>query len=332
MRTELPCYPWQAAQWSQLRTQISDNRLAHAFLLAGPAGMGKTEFATALAQALLCKAAGEAGACGACRSCQLYAAGNHPDLHCIGLEGESRSVRVDAVRGLAEFILLSSQFGGRRVGIIQNADRMNRNAANSLLKTLEEPPESAILILIADHPARLPATVRSRCQRLDFQVPDGQQAMEYLQRDLDLPPERLARLLVLGGGAPGRVRGLAERNADTAHDKLVGQLAAIAQGRQSTVQAASEWDRSSNALLLELLTVTTQNLIRQKVSSTTTVHPVTQFEELCRNLDIMQLHAYLDFLYSLSGLADRSLNPELFAEDLFIRWRAVCAREPLVID
>ena len=316
--------PWHEAPWARLQAQLQQGRLSHAILLAGPQGLDKTAFADVLATNLLCNQPTANGPCGTCRGCTLVAAGSHPDMRRVGLEGESRQVRIGSIRTLVEFISLKSQYGGRRVGLVQPADQMNRSAANSLLKTLEEPPAGAILILVADRAARLPATVRSRCHRLEFQVPPAETALEWLQGETGIPVARLRRLLALAGGAPGKVAGLAEQDADRLHERLLQQMSAIAGGKESAVRAAGTWGKDSHPLLLELLIVTTQALIRRAAAGPGQDDAVTQLEELPARLDIMSLHAYLDFLYSLVGLGDRAFNPELYAEDLFIRWREVC--------
>ena len=166
-------FPWQQSAWDGLMRRLGEQRLPHALLLGGGAGLGKRRLAGDLATALLCQTATGPWPCGQCVGCTLMSAGSHPDFHEIGVEEGSRVIKVDAVRELGRSMGLKSQYGGFRVAIIAPAERMNASAANSLLKTLEEPPAGTVLILVADQPSRLPATVRSRCQRLDVHAPDG---------------------------------------------------------------------------------------------------------------------------------------------------------------
>ena len=324
MISNLPVYPWQQRQWERLRAPMAANRLPHALLLAGPPGLGKAAFARGLTQALLCSAPNEHGACGECKSCLLNSAGNHPDIYLVGLEEDSRVLKVDAVRALANFATLKSQFGGRKVGLIHPADRMNTNAANSLLKTLEEPPSGAVIILVADRSARLPATVRSRCQRIDFQPPDREMAAVWLGQQADLGQERADQLMLLANGAPCRAIELAEQGADVACEKLVQQLLQLKARRASPVEVAAGWGKDTHGLLLDLLIVTVQSLIRQE-SGAEALHPAGQaLDRLRGKLDVLALHEYLDFLYSMNALTDRALNPQLYAEDLFLRWSDAC--------
>lgn len=194
-----PC-PWHVEAWGSLRARLPS--LPHALLLTGDAGTGKRRFADAFAASLLCaRPTGDDGAaCGTCKSCLLVIAGAHPDL-CVVVpealragaveadtdaDGSSRKrkpsaeIRVDDVRALIAFAAQTAQFGGRRVVIVDPAQAMNTNAANALLKTLEEPGEGLVLLLVCDAPAALPATIRSRCQRVRLPPPSRDQAREWL--------------------------------------------------------------------------------------------------------------------------------------------------------
>ncbi len=172
--------PWLQAPWRRLQERRSGDRLPHALLLAGPSGVGKVLLARELAEALLCTAPRSDGrACGACRACRLINAGSHPDL--FRLESvEGRAIPVEGVRALREVLALRSQYGGWRIAWIATAERMTNAAANALLKTLEEPGPQSLLLLVSDRPDLLPATVRSRCQRLALPIPPRAQALGWL--------------------------------------------------------------------------------------------------------------------------------------------------------
>ena len=149
-------FPWQVAQWQLYEHAIANNRLAHALLLSGPAGMGKNRFANFLAASLLCNAPDEhLYPCNQCKSCTLYNAGNHPDINYIQPEDEGKQIRVELIRELIEFINLKSQYERYKIAIIDPAEAMNRSAANTLLKTLEEPPALSMLILVSHRPELL---------------------------------------------------------------------------------------------------------------------------------------------------------------------------------
>jgi DNA polymerase-3 subunit delta' len=215
-----PC-PWHRAAYASLQARAAGN-LPHALLLAGPAGTGKRRFADAFAAALLCAAPGDGVACGRCKSCLLFAAHTHPDVLTVvpealregGVgsesdgEGTSRKrkpsaeIRVDDIRDVIAFATQTAQFGGRRVVIIDPAQAMNVNAANALLKTLEEPGAGLTLLLLSDAPALLPATIRSRCQQLRLPAPSPAEAVHWLA--VQAGSEEKARALLAAGGNPMR--------------------------------------------------------------------------------------------------------------------------------
>lgn len=143
-------YPWQQALWSQLGGRAQH---AHAYLLYGPAGIGKRALAEHWAAQLLCQRPAAAGACGECKACQLLAAGTHPDYFVLEPEEAEKPIRVDQVRDLVGFVVQTAQLGGRKVVLLEPAEAMNVNAANALLKSLEEPSGDTVLLLISHQPA-----------------------------------------------------------------------------------------------------------------------------------------------------------------------------------
>ncbi|MDQ2695734.1 MAG: DNA polymerase III subunit delta', partial [Pseudomonadota bacterium] len=193
--------PWHQDPWARLWERHRAGRLPHALLCCGPAGLGKRRFAQRFAQALLCQSPdGDGAPCGRCRRCRLFAAGSHPDYLRLEPAEAGKSIAVDQVRRLGEFLGLTSHFGGFRPALLAPADSLNRNAANALLKTLEEPPAAGVLLLVTDAPSRLPATVRSRCQRLAFAPPDPAAALAWLAPQVG--GHDPAVLLALAGGSP----------------------------------------------------------------------------------------------------------------------------------
>ncbi len=154
--------------------------MPHALLLSGPEGIGKRRFARVLMQALVCESPSAQGACGQCRECNFGM--DHPDLHTVTLLEGKRQIGVDQVRELVEVCNKTAHSsGGRKVIQIFPADAMNNNTANALLKTLEEPSGDTVLILVSDTPARLLATIRSRCRQMAFPVPERELALDWLR-------------------------------------------------------------------------------------------------------------------------------------------------------
>jgi DNA polymerase-3 subunit delta' len=184
---------------------------AHALLLVGPTGVGKTRLALDVAALLLCTAAPGDRPCRACRGCRMVESGNHPDVHRLAPEGPGGQIRIGArsdaepgtVRRLVADLALLPVEGGARVAIVEHADRLNEDAQSALLKTLEEPPAATTLILCADEEERLLPTVRSRCARIRLGTL-GARDIEALLDDLGAADAPTAnRLGRLAGGRPG---------------------------------------------------------------------------------------------------------------------------------
>lgn len=187
----------------------------HALLIVGPRGAGVGTLARDVAATLLCAESVEGGPCGACRSCRLVASGSHADLVTLAPEGPGNEIRIDPIRALAAGFALFSVEGGRRVALIEHADRMNEEAQNALLKTLEEPPSRTHVVLAAAEDVRLMPTIRSRCAVIRIGLPDRHQASELLADRLGLDAPTAARLLRITGGRPGPLID-AEATGDTA--------------------------------------------------------------------------------------------------------------------
>jgi DNA polymerase III subunit delta' len=187
---------------SRLHDAAVRNRLAHALLFTGPAGIGKSLVAIELAARLLCDRAGTAP-CGECGPCVQVRAGTHPDFVRVALLSGKKEISVDAVRQLKRAMQMRAISGTRRIGVIDDADRLSLAAQNALLKTLEEPPHGALLILItASVPALLP-TVRSRCQLHVFQPLSAAQVATVLSSMPEIGSGEADALAAQAQGSPG---------------------------------------------------------------------------------------------------------------------------------
>lgn len=247
--------PWLGQTWRSLAAALAAQRLHHGLLVSAAEGLGKRALVDALAAAALCERRNTDGfACGGCRACGLVAAGSHPDLVRVGLElrddGKQRSeITVDQVRALALRLAMSSQFGGLQLALVDPADRLNVNAANALLKTLEEPASSTVIVLVADEPARLPATIRSRCQRIDLRAPTQEEAIGWLRANaVDEGAARAALQASLGN--PGRALEWSAGDMLEVRRGCLDDLLALAAGSRGALDIAERWaaDRPAQRL------------------------------------------------------------------------------------
>lgn len=259
--------PWHEPLWRQLQSRLAADRLPHALLLAGPSGLGKQIFARRLAGALLCTAPEVGGdACGRCRGCRLFQVGSHPDLSVVRPAEDGKVIKVDQIRELRDFLGFTAQYGGYKIALLEPADRLNPNAANSLLKTLEEPPGICLLLLVTAQPARLPATVRSRCQAVRFDPPPTEAVVSWLASRMTggLEPQTL---LDAAGGAPLAALAFADVERWSRRRQLVESYEQVLTGKTDPVRVAESWLRGDLAENLRWLISWHIDQIRLKMNS-----------------------------------------------------------------
>lgn len=239
-----PLPAWCEPAWQLLAQRMARGTLPHALLVAGPAGLGKRALVEAFVRARLCEAPRDGHACGRCRTCKLTAAGTHPDRMLVTLEVNEktgklrREILVEQIRALSARLAMSSQMDGWQVAVIDPADAMSDSAQNALLKTLEEPGEARLLLLVADQPWELRPTILSRCQRLDIALPDAAQAAAWLRAR---GVEHTDAALAAGGGNPGRAWQLAEQGGMQRRQDVARGLLALAKGRADARAMAKAW-------------------------------------------------------------------------------------------
>ncbi len=325
--------PWHAAGWKLLRQARAAGRLPHALLVTGPFGVGKRRLVAALSRSLLCARPDAGGlACGHCRECELLAAGTHPDYLEIGPDPESKSneIRVDAIRRLTASDALTSHRGGYKVIVLDPAQNMNLSAANSLLKTLEEPSPDTFLYLICEQPGRLPATIRSRCQALRVPAPSEPQALEWLRAHTDSVDAET--LLHLAYGAP--LQALAPEQGDRQQENRLSQrtqtfagFVAVAGGTRDPVAEAAAWNEHEPAIVLDWVYAWVSDLLRLASG-----HPAPrlinkdklgELRKLAWLLEPRAGHLYLMQLIQARADGYGSINRLLLYESLLVQWARI---------
>lgn len=266
--------PWQQSLWAEFNRQIGEGTLPHALLLGGPQYIGKERLALALARLLLCQQPSGGTNCGCCHACEMTAAGSHGDFRWLSPDTKSRVIKVDQVRQAIDFSTRTAGFGARKVIVFSPAEAMNINAANALLKCLEEPPAGTFLILVAAQPQRLPVTVRSRCRMVRVPQPTVEQSLEWMDR-LTGSREDSLRWLDVVDGRPL----LAEQlYSHPDADKLIAsRLAcrALLAGELSSTQAVALLDELDVEQVLEQVAGTVRQSLR-KLSRDALTNPATR--------------------------------------------------------
>lgn len=315
-------FPWQQSQWQHLQRRAAEGRLAHGLLLQGPAGTGKNVFAERFAQSLLCtQPQPDGNPCGACQACLLVTAGSHPDLLRVQPEEDSKVIRVDQIRGLTARLASKSQFGGYRVACITPAERLNTEAANSMLKTLEEPGADTVLLLVSAQPARLPITVRSRCQSVAFPLPAPAQASAWLaERHRDMDP---AKALALANGAPLAALQMLEEGGLEQRDALFQDFVALLEQRSDPVLVAGKWQQSLDLERgLGWIGSWVCDMIRLQVSTQPpvlgSIDRTADLARLAGRIPVKQLFRHLDRLNEARRLLQTAVSPQAILELVLI--------------
>ncbi|QFT21566.1 DNA polymerase III subunit delta' [Pseudomonas sp. THAF187a] len=322
-------YPWQENLWQQLAGRAQH---AHAYLLHGPAGIGKRALAERLMARLLCLSPNGLDACGNCKSCHLLAAGTHPDNFVLEPEEADKPIKVDQVRELVEFVVQTAQLGGRKVVLLEPAEAMNLNAANALLKSLEEPSGNTVLLLISHQPSRLLPTIKSRCVQQACPLPSEAVSLVWLAQALpELGDEERADLLTLAAGSPLAALRMHAQGVREQRAQAVEGVKKLLKQQVSPSQLAESWNALPLNLLFDWFCDWAQLMLR---------YQLTRDEEGLGQADMRKVVQYLadktaqDKVLAIQEwlLAQRqkvmgkaNLNRVLLLEALLVQWAALPA-------
>ena len=305
---EIKGIPWHTPLWRQVDRSWASERLPHALMLEGPSGLGKLIFAWRIARLVMRLAEPENGV--------DPVVPTHADLHFLTLEEDKKQIGVDRVRELCRTLDMTSYAGGFKVTVISPAEALNVNAANSLLKTLEEPTPDTLLILVRSRLDTLPATIASRCQRIRFVVPEIPVALNWLRsRDADQDWERL---LALSGGAPFRAIELAERGAADLDKRFQADLLSLVAGKADPIAIAAQWKKHELADCLSWLNIFVTGMIRS--GTVDGASRSKDLQNLSDSLRLERLFWYLDEVQAASARLRTALTPQLVLESLLIPW------------
>ncbi len=316
--------PWQVDLWRQLAGRAQH---AHAYLLHGPAGIGKRLLAEQLMALLLCQRPVEARACGECKACQLLAAQTHPDHYVLEPEEVDKAIRVDQVRDLVGFVTQTAQLGGRKVILLEPAEAMNLNAANALLKSLEEPSGDTVLLLISHQPSRLLPTIKSRCVQQACPLPGRQQSLDWLAARLpELGPELREQLLTLAAGSPLAALKLHEQKVLELRAQVVDGVKKLLKQQRSASQLAEGWNALPLILLFDWFCEWAHLILRYQMAGdeaelgAADMQKVLQY--LAQKSSQQKVIALQDWLleHRQKVLGKANLNRVLLLEALLVQW------------
>ena len=318
-------YPWLEPYRLTVANVLEQGRLPHGLLLSGRDGMGKGTLVQAIVGQLLCQSATtEAGACGQCNACAQLAAGTHPDLLSVEIEEDASVIKVDQIRALGEQLSLSSHQGGYKVAVINPADLMNINAQNSLLKTLEEPSDNTVLLLVSERPSQLQATVRSRCQQIRLEVPGRDMALRWLEGQGPVGP--LETYLLMAHGAPLAALQQARAGSIESRREHFDALVGILEGRVTPIAVAEAWAKETDMQGMRWMQEWLMDLLR--ISTTGQAGGIRSIDlqdgltRLAGRLDNRVLFGQLERINRTLGLSTASLNRQLQTEDVLLAWAA----------
>ncbi len=345
-------YPWQRELWQQLQRMRAN--LPHAILLHGPAGIGKTDFAEAFAQSLLCENLLPDGvACGKCASCGWFAQYSHPDYRRLSPgaldladakgddadEGDeagsdeggkagakspkstSKVIRIAQIRELADFMNISTHRQGRRVVLLYPADALNAESSNALLKTLEEPLPGTVMLLVADNPADLLPTILSRCRKFPMPMPPRETALAWLKEQGVAEADAW---LAEQGGAPLTALQMAQAGKRDEMDEFLRQLASPSV--DGALKTAERLQKMPSRQLIVWLQRWLYDIFSSKYSGRIRYYPRfrKEIEALAARADTAKLLRILKATGARNAIADHPLAARLFIEDMLLDYLEFC--------
>jgi len=324
-------FPWQQEIWAKLNYSnktSGEKQIAHALLFSGSKGVGKLPFSFAFKDSLLCSEnkKGER-ACGECRFCRIP---EHPDFHEVTFEinektGKiSSTIKIDQIRKVIEFSHMHSHYGKAKIILIHPAEAMNNNAANALLKILEEPPQNTYFILVTNELHRLSATIKSRCQLVKFQLPDTTVSIQWLQSE-SINAELANTCLDLAYNAPLTAKSLAESNYSKQHTQFIDNLLSVSNRTEDPMVIASSWLKINSNMPLQALYSCLSDLIllktMQKGAEITNKQNQPSLQNIADNVSFTGLYVILDKISAAKFLIQSNINLLGIYEDILNLWQ-----------
>lgn len=318
--------PWNEDQFDKLSELEAAEHLGHAYLIQGQKGLGKESLAKGFSAYLFCQKPNKKTACGECQACHLFAAGTHPDFKFIGLDEGSKQIKIEQVRDSRSFLANTPLMGEYKILLIRSAEKMNTNAANALLKNLEEPAPGTLLFLLSHQPGLLMPTIRSRCQQIKISRPNEELALQWLQKYIDIEQAKIC--LELTFGAPLQALNYANEERQQERREIQKSLLDLLRSELVIGEAAKSLSAYQIDDVLEHLMLSLQQLLRNLHSHNEDVDLASSTEELRNIVNILSadaikpLHNFHAELIRARRAVQSTANPnvQLLLESLCYQW------------
>ncbi|MFT5574460.1 MAG: DNA polymerase-3 subunit delta' [Cryomorphaceae bacterium] len=332
-------HPWNQELWQHLT--LEPERSNHALLFNGDAGLGKKDLAMALAHFVMTETHSQ--------SATLFSAGSHPDLHVIMPEAQiqenlvgsfarryiephagkkpRQTITIDQIRKLSAALVTHPHIAGTRVIVIYAAETMNRSAANALLKSLEEPPQNTLFLMVSDELSKLAKTIRSRCSLLNFKAPDFDSARAWLALQGILPEDEIDNHLAMANNHPLRALSLYESNYLQSLKSVFTDVNGLWTQRSEATQVARNWQSIGASVSVDILQKLSTDLLRASLSDNpkTVFFPVQRswIMSISKKLSKERLLDVIDELVYAKKMLATTVDQQLVLETLSIKFRGL---------
>ena len=239
--------PW----FNQYLVRLDLELLHHAFLIGGKEGVGKKHFSLLLSQLILCKEKNNFMPCNACQSCKLFISSNHPDFYTIKMEEGKKKISINQIKELQTNFYESSFLNGNKIFLIEYAEFLSRDAADSLLKILEEPPKNTYFIITSHRAKQLSATIQSRCSEVFISNPSTKEIEDWLNKE-NTSNGDLELALNLASGRPLKIKELLDDNILDSRNGFISEISQLIKQGKNITSLSEEWPKNPKALILKL--------------------------------------------------------------------------------
>ncbi len=304
-----------------LKRSLRSGKTAHSYLFEGVSGCGRRKTALTLIQALFCKSSTD-DACGVCPSCRKIDSGNHPDIHLLSPLPDKRDISIEQLREMQRELSLRPYEAPRKACIIDPAERLNANSANSLLKTLEEPPGNALIILLTENAEMLLSTVRSRCQLIRFAPLSLEHILLLLERS-GVSQEAATLVAPMSGGSLQKALELDNESLVARRENVLAKMEKLSINQIATIfDAAEEFsgNRDATLELLDMLLSFFRDAVHLGAGSGEIVNRSVRpaIESIASRRSLPHNLRLLEQIYETRRAVQRNANPKLALDQLFM--------------